>query len=409
MEQLKRLALLATCVWGGALMLSCTSEVAEGDAGELASECVHVSLHSDYVSTSVSLLRPDGTLCKEGLIDSGSAPLDVVAALSGDVSLPSGIDPKGRVVLIDRYPHAVISFVTPGAELEVAQIAVGTGFAANPHDMIFLDERRAYVTRFGSNGGAESADAMDAGGDVLIIDHEEMEIRGRIPLSAQEGFDPMPSQMAQVDGHVWVALSHLSRDFQAAGEGRVAGIDPESDSVVSMHSFEGLSNCGAVKADRGGTSLWVGCSGLFAVGEEMQRRSSALVYLRAESGVLTESWRIAADESIGSPVASSIASVAPGRALFKAFGSLQDDTPDRLLWADASTSTSRETGIEGSAYELGSLLYVADLGMLLMADADPTAPLVRRFELSADALMELPSTDASPSTGLAPRGLSRYR
>ena len=70
----------------------CVTDV-EGDAPLVGgAECVVASVHSDYVSTSVSLLRADGTLCVDRFLDSGSAGLDVVAALSGDVTLPSNAD-----------------------------------------------------------------------------------------------------------------------------------------------------------------------------------------------------------------------------------------------------------------------------------------------------------------------------
>ena len=355
------------------------------------------------------MLRADGQLCKEEVIDSGSAELDVLAALSGDVTMPRSRDPQGRLVLIDRYPHAVISFVSPQSPSLVEQISVGTGFPANPHDIYFLEDGRAYVSRFATNGAAEGSQSLNAGGDVLIVDMEAMSIAGRIPLSSDEGYDPMPSRMAELDGLVWVALSHLARDFGSAGPGRVVGLDPATDTVSTSLTLEGLSNCGAMVRDMDNDSLWLACSGLFALGEQAQREASALVHLELIDGSLQEGWRLSASEHIKSAVAFSIEPLAPKRVAFTAFGSFEADTPDRLLLADASMETLWETGVEGSAYELGALLFSSDEGLLLLADAAPSKPLIRRFEVKGESLIELEPVVGSPATGLPPRGLIRFR
>jgi hypothetical protein len=208
---------------------------------------------------------------------------------------------------------------------------------------------------------------------------------------------------------VWVALSHLSRDYSVAGPGRLVGVDPARDFVTSVVTLEGLENCGSIAADIGAQAVWVSCSGLFARGEAEQVAGSALVYLREEAGTLVEQWRTATAETQGSPVAFSVAPVGAQQAIFTVFGSLEAQTPDRLLWADAAQRTVRELGVEGSAFELGDLLYVEASGVLLLADANPEAPLIRRFEVGEGELQELAPVSGSPATGLPPRRLQRFR
>ena len=66
---------------------ACAVDTTSGlPAAQPSGACSVVAVHSDFVSTSVSLLNGDGTLCVDGFVDSGSAALDVVAALSGAAS-----------------------------------------------------------------------------------------------------------------------------------------------------------------------------------------------------------------------------------------------------------------------------------------------------------------------------------
>jgi len=380
-----------------------------GAVGQVGA-CSVVAVHSDFVSTAVSLLNPDGTLCVDSLVTSGSAALDVLAALSGDVVVPSSLDPEGRVVLVDRYPHAVVSLIEVDPPADVSQVSVAMGYAANPHDVAFLGDGRAYVARLASNGSpAPGAGGLDKGGDLLIVDVALLEPMGRVALPSDDGFEPMPSRVVPLGDRVWVTSSHLARDFSTAGPGRVLGVDPVTDEVVSVVSLDGLENCSSATPSLDSQGLWVSCSGLLASSEAAQTAASGLVYLGLEGGELVEQWRVSAESSLGGPVAWSIASVSPGVAIFTVFGSLAEGTPDRLVWADRSAGLVHELGVEGTAFELGGLLWSPDDGVLMVADAAPEAPSIRRFTLGDAALTELEPIDGSPSTGLPPRHLAFFR
>ena len=66
------------------------------------SGCPLVAIHSDYQTTSVSLLSEDGTLCADSILHSGSVAPRLLTALSGDVVVPSAPALSGELVLIDR-------------------------------------------------------------------------------------------------------------------------------------------------------------------------------------------------------------------------------------------------------------------------------------------------------------------
>src|SRR5690348_9669579 len=67
-------------------------------------------VQTDYVSTNVALFDLDGDLKSASFIHSGSSQGELNAALSGDVVFPSA-GGDNELVLIDRYPASVISFV----------------------------------------------------------------------------------------------------------------------------------------------------------------------------------------------------------------------------------------------------------------------------------------------------------
>ena len=90
---------------------------------------------SDYGSSQVALLQPDGlTAAADPLIHSGSHEAGLVLALSGDVVLPT-VNGDDDLLVIDRT-HGVLTWVDPATAAVTRQLAVGEGFAANPHDAL---------------------------------------------------------------------------------------------------------------------------------------------------------------------------------------------------------------------------------------------------------------------------------
>lgn len=190
------LALTAAALCAAALSAGCDGDAGPAFEAHVDASCVVASVNTDYVSTSVSLLRADGSLCAPAVITSGSRPPGVTTALSGDVVLPTEPHPDGLLVLIDRYPAAVLTFVDPESGEVVRQIGVGTGYPSNPHDALFLAPDRAWVTRYDANPTPTPApEDLDDGGDVLVIDPSTGALRDRIDLGpwASPGMSRAPT------------------------------------------------------------------------------------------------------------------------------------------------------------------------------------------------------------------------
>jgi hypothetical protein len=95
--------------------------------------------------------------------------------LSSDVAVPSTLLSGPEIVLIDRFPASVLTWVDVESASVRAQLDVGS--KTNPHDYVPLSEHKAYVTRFGASDGV--------GDDVAIVDPSVPALVGSIDLSSE--------------------------------------------------------------------------------------------------------------------------------------------------------------------------------------------------------------------------------
>jgi hypothetical protein len=367
-------------------------------------DCSLALIATDYASTSVALLNRDGTLCVEPLLHSGSAPAGVVTALSGDVVLPSQPSPDGRLLLIDRYPNAVLTWVDPETNA-VTQTSVATGFASNPHDALTVSGE-LLVTRSAQNP-SPGQQPYDGGGDVLILGGTPLVPVGRIGLesTAETGFDPKPSAMAPLSGErVAVGLAHLSRDFARGGPGRLAVIDAAARQIVASVDLEGLTNCGSV-TPRSPDEVVVVCSGVFQEPPRRDRSALLVVSVGESDATITARWDAAA--LAGDALAFGTTLLSETTALVPVFGDLGTGSRDRLIRVDLDTGDAVELGIEGAAFELGSPFWVAADRLLLVPDADRRSPKLMRYRLPDDTSVPEPlePLTVTPQSGLPPRHL----
>ena len=146
--------------------------------GEAAPPAVRgmVAVNSDYQSTAVSLLDPDGNVVKDGCINSGTGKPGLTMTLSGDVVLPSQLLTTSPITLIDRGNNVLI-WIDPTTCAPLRELDVSTGFTADPHDYVELAPNKAYVTRYEQNTAAKATDTnFDQGNDLLIVDPSQPEI-----------------------------------------------------------------------------------------------------------------------------------------------------------------------------------------------------------------------------------------
>ena len=331
-------------------------------------------------------------------------------ALSGDVVLPAAPNPLHQLFLLDRYPNSVVT-VLDGATFEVLrQIPVGTGFAANPHDLLWLDPDKVYVTRYEANPTPGQA-PHDGGDDLLIIDPEAAVVTGRISLRdhVDPGLLARPERMVLANGRVWVVLGHLAEDFKHAGPGRLVAVDPVTDAVDFVLDLPEVENCtGLVHVPTRG-ALYVACAGLFDGGRAAQLDGAGLVELDLSASPPTPTLLRSGVDAPGGAFAFDL-TVADGRWLLGVrFGDLIEGTPDRLVAMDLDGHREDVVVHEaGSAFGIGGVLADDKGDLVLVGDANPKAPRLLRFRVDDGAFTPDGDISAHPDSGLPPRHLAFF-
>lgn len=376
-------------------------------------------VNTDFHSTSISVLdRVTQRLFREGIIDSGSSAPGLSIALSGDVILPANPLPDNRIVLIDRYPNAVLTFLEPDDFSVSGQLSVATGFASNPHDFLWLEDHKAYVTRYESNPSPGS-ERYDGGGDILIVDPLELEILGRIGLDeyietgGEDDFKPHPWRMQPAAGLVWLVLGNYAGDYDTAGDSVLLAIDPQTDEVVKSLELTGMLDCNGLTYDEERTSLYISCSGLFRSQYEQNLDASAILSVDISRAELGFELIRRATEGSGRPFGFDIDLLRSGTLLAIRFGSLDAENPDDSL-PDSLVAIDRETGKErrvhqaSTAFGMGGLLVDDATATIYVGDADPEDPAVYLYREKNAAFEAIKRIEAAPESGLPPRHIQVY-
>jgi hypothetical protein len=361
-----------------------------------------VVVNTDYQSTSVSLLDREGEVLSGSFISSASASTGLSVPLGGDVVLPTETAAGDEIVLIDRYPASVLSWVDLRTAQVRAQLSVATGFSPNPHDYVTLSANEAWVTRF-------------QGHDLLVLDPEVPAIVGQIDLGAAmageaTGFSSGPDHAVLVENDLYVLLEGYRSDFTQSVESRIVRIDARSRALTAVHVLGRMHGCGglALSADR--SRLAVFCSGEFQGTSNPSLDTSGVVVLGL-GAELTEIARFSAESLGGQPVAFSGAFVEPDRLLLVTQGRFADaegpKEPDRLLDLELGTGANRVLLVsDPDPFTLGAVRCPGDCGVCFVADAGRRG--VHRFHLGDGALVHDGQISADDQTGLPPRGLGVY-
>ncbi len=371
---------------------------------------------SDYLTSNVSLLDLDGTLLSPSLISSGSAAAGLSLALGGDVALPTERARGERLVLLDRYPASVITWVDLETAEVPAQLSVATGFSANPHDYVRVSATKAYVPRFEGNLDA-GREPLDQGNDVLIIDPSGPAITGRIDLvDAMAGEDtrffPRADRAVLVDGLAYVLLGSHSEDLLESTDSRIVSIDTEEDSLNDILVLGGLQGCAGLALSPDASEIAVSCSGAWE-GDSVANVSEAGV---VRVGLLPELHEIerypAASFSAGA-VATGISYADAGRLVFTTYGRFAvggiSAAEDSLIELDLESGESRVLLRSDEApFSLGDVLCDAACGVCFVTDAARDGGVVHRFGVGAAGLSLERSVIVEGSLGLPPRQLGWF-
>lgn len=362
---------------------------------------------SDYTSTNISALTPAGLELSESFISSESASPGVTVALSGDVVFPSVAPASGRVVLIDRYPNSVLTFVDAASGKVEQQISVGTGFGSNPHDYLELSNERAFVTRYEANP-KPGREEHDGGSDVLILDPSDGSISGRIDLTTADDGEllPRPDHLLRRGDEVWVTLQGLSRDFSKARAQRIVGISLADESVAWTVELTGFTSCGKIALSPSGKRGAVACSGLLGGGALAASPESDVVLLDLSESPPAVLKSFGASEQLGAPLGSALAFASETLLVGTAFGDAAASRNDVAYTLDTEDGSVSQLYDAGAAFALGDLQCTPGCADTLcyLADAQANALVVWQITKDGELTHHAPLITGE-SIGLPPRAL----
>ena len=371
---------------------------------------------SDYLTSNVSLLGLDGEVAAPSLLSSGSAAAGLSLALGGDVALPTERARGGELVLLDRYPASVITWVDLQTAEVPAQLSVATGFSANPHDYVRVSPTKAYVPRFEKNLDA-GREQFDQGNDVAIVDPSVPEITGRIDLTAaMDGenarFLPRADRAVRVDDRVYVLLGSHSEDLLESTDSRVVAIDTAADSLADLLVLSGLKGCAGLALSPAATEIAVSCSGAWE-GDSVANVPEAGVVRVGLFPEFHEIQRYPAESFSEGAVSTGISYADATHLVFTAYGRFAtEDLPaadDTLIELDLNSEDFRVLlRSEETPFTLGDVRCDAPCGVCFAADAERDGGVVHRFEVGTDGLSLDRSITLETSLGLPPRLLGWF-
>jgi hypothetical protein len=369
-----------------------------------------VAAHSDYQSAAISLLDRNGTVLKDGCINSGTGGAGLTMTLSGDVALPSQLSPTSAITVIDRS-NSTLTWIDPVSCAPLRQLAVGTGFKANPHDYVEISRSKAYVTRYDKNAAPTAAAGdFDDGNDLLIVDPSQPKIIGRIDLVpfTPAGVLPRADRAMLVNGKVFVSLNASNAKFGANATGRLVIVDPTLDSVVGTLDLPGTKNCGAMTYVAASKKLLVACTGDY--GDTKQAAASAIVSINVAVDPPVVVGQVASS-AVGGLIFSnsSVAALDGNSILAVTMGDFSNTPPDRLWLLPQDGTTPSKIFDSAEAYALGTVLVDADRGRVFVTDGTTVAaPSVRVFDRVAGAFQATATIKTNPTQKLPARALGWF-
>ena len=369
---------------------------------------------SDYFSSEIALLAPDGEPASASLVSSASsAATGLAAAFSGDIAAFAVPSRPGELAIVDSFATNVISFVdTRTAEVR-AQLPVGTGFEANAQGYLELDEQRALVTRLGENA-EPGREPFDAGSDLLLIDPSAPQVIGSVPLPRKDGFIPAPSAATLVNDDVLVTLQHARPGFSGMAEGELVAFSRASLEPRYRLPLSDSKNCGKVELSPSRTVLAVACEGYIdRRGAPVEPETSALVLLDPGHDPPTIKRRFSALELFGGPIQATLEFVTEQLVLLKtqtALGARQDNQLFSLHLETGAivhlASAERDANGAGVGIAFGGMSCGSGCGDPCLV-CDRSRGSVLRFRLRGAAL-EADAPIVIHGAGLPPLGIAQF-
>lgn len=376
-------------------------------------------LSTDFTSSAISLLDRDGTLLADEWLSSGSAWPTLVAALSGDVALPTKQMGDGSIVVIDRLNTDVVSrfdMATGGlfGQVRTQGTSSVAAFSSNPHDCAFVSESSAWVSRY--EPSFEDAPEPDvAGTDLLEIDPTAMVLTGnRVDLSSfNEEVDGViayarPNRLVRLGDFLLVGLDGLSADFTAAFPGKVVVVEITSG-VATDFSLPEVKSCGTVVPVPGiDNQAFVACRGASPTFDAVEQRMTAGLFVievdREGNVSIARSWLPSSDPG----AANSVASIVPlnGQEVLAVANGDFVTTTDEAYVLDLETGDQRLLFRISGSFEIGEGAYDPESELLLVPVSTEG---VRSYVRNASTFELIDTVEVSQSAGLGAIVVSSLR
>ncbi|MFN7964095.1 MAG: hypothetical protein U0V87_00170 [Acidobacteriota bacterium] len=184
----------------------------------------------------------------------------VEIAVSENLSMASA-DPYlrqtgGALFVINRLTFDNLQRLDPESNFATSWQA-GVGSGSNPHDALWIDRDRVYVSRY--------EPPFD---DLLVLDPHGGRSVSTIPLDAladNGDATPRADQLCAVGDTVFVGLQNIDRSFTRYGSAKLAVVDSRRDALEQAITLPG-KNPGALRAvtgDDGRPRVYVALAGIF--------------------------------------------------------------------------------------------------------------------------------------------------
>ena len=295
---------------------------------------------------------------------------------------------RDKVYIINRLGQDNV-LVLNHSDLKTPLTQYSTGNGSNPHDMAFVSEEKAYISRYGRT-------------QVLIVNPVTGDSLGAVDLSDFADADGLPevSQLALYGNYLFAACQRLDRDngWVPTDVSVIAVVDVMTDQVVDVDAntagvqgivMAGKNPAGAVQR---GSKWFLSAVNTFDDLTDGGIEVIDLTNLRSEGVVLGEM-------ALGGNL-SSLAMVSDDEGYVVVLDASFANIVKRFGLGMQSVSSPLD-GLSGgfvpSLGVFGGRLYVLDQGSF----ADPASAGVRVYDVKTDALVAGPI-----STGLPPASIA---
>lgn len=352
-------------------------------------------------AASVGAVGLDGKVVSESLISSGSDIPGLSLGLSADIVPPTQVQDGDEVVIIDRSNNAIDWLALDVADI-AGQMGVGPGeFAANPYDYWQVDETRAFVTRFETNGAPGEAD-LDEGGDLLVINPKSKKLVGRVDFNhlvegEDGGLQPRPSKLVGFGGKLQVVLGMLTDYFAAPTQSLLATVDPDTLEITSTIGL-GLRNCEDISVSLDSGLAAIACKGDWADVPLTKNSGIVLVDLAGDEPELQETLPAA---ELADAQVSTLAFASPSMLVFSTYGNFDDGANDRALVLDLERGTVSDPILETTPFQMGHIRCAPEEKVCVIANADTFG--VEFFTIEGSSLEHSKTTELGADLGLPPR------